>query len=119
VVENGDKDILACLGMYVFNSVATENASSLSPLAYQNKIPAQDLLHWEMMLEAKRMGCHTFDMAGVNPNPQTPKESGIRRFKEKWGGKYVEYNIYHKDMMPWLNKGVRIIKPFVKRLLKR
>ena len=119
MVVNDSDIVLACLGMYIFNGVATEFASSISALAYEKKIPVQDILHWEMMLEAKRMGCHTFDMAGVNPSPQTPKEKGIRQFKEKWGGRYVEYNIYHKDMMLWLNKGVRIIKSLVKRLLRR
>jgi lipid II:glycine glycyltransferase (peptidoglycan interpeptide bridge formation enzyme) len=101
VVKDSNKnEILACLGMYIFNGVATEVASSISPVAYQNKLPAQDLLHWKMMLEAKRMGCHTFDLAGVNPSPVTPKEIGIRRFKEKWGGRYVEYNRYKKDLWP-------------------
>jgi len=87
-------DILATLGMYVFNGVATEISSSLSPKAYEMKIPAQDLLHWHLLLEAKKMGCHTFDLAGVSPNPQNSKEEGIRRFKAKWGGEYVEYYRY-------------------------
>ena len=104
IVADGDHKVLACLGMYIFNGLATEIASSISPEAYEKKLPAQDLIHWEMMLEAKRMGCHTFDLAGVNPDPRTPKEVGIRRFKKKWGGKYVEYNIFQKNMMPMLTR---------------
>jgi len=104
VVKDKYGNVLACLGMYIFNGLATEIASAISPQAYENKIPAQDLIHWELLLEAKRMGCHTFDLAGINPFPKTSKESGIKRFKEKWGGTYVEYNIYLKQMMPWLSQ---------------
>lgn len=93
--------VLACLGMYIFNGVATEVASAITPLAYESKIPAQDYLHWEMMVEAKRMGAAQFDLAGVSPAPSSPKEEGIRRFKEKWGGQYVEYYRYTKSVQPW------------------
>ena len=99
---------LATLGMYTCNGIATEIASSLGPEAHNQKIPAQDLLHWELLLAAKRMGCHTFDLAGVNPAPQTPKEVGIRRFKEKWGGRYVEYNTFAREFgLRKLVSGVR------------
>lgn len=91
VVTSAEGETLATLGMYIFNGVATETSSALTALAYSQKIPAQDLLHWEMMLEAKRAGCHTFDVAGVSPNPADSKSEGIRRFKQKWGGTYTEY----------------------------
>lgn len=116
VVQDSDKTLLACLGMYLFNGVATEIMSSISPVAYEKKLPAQDLLHWKMLLEAKRMGCHTFDLAGFNPDPQNPKELGIRRFKEKWGGEYVQYNVYHKDLMPRLNKFFEHMNSLRKRM---
>ena len=41
-------------------------------------------------------GCTLFDLAGVAPEPANQKEAGIRRFKEKWGGKYVEYSRFEK-----------------------
>jgi lipid II:glycine glycyltransferase (peptidoglycan interpeptide bridge formation enzyme) len=110
IVEDKQGETVAVLGMYIFNGVATEIASSIMPQAYEQKIPAQDLIHWEMMLEAKRLGAHTFDLAGVNPNPQTPKEEGIRRFKGKWGGKYVEYYVYRKNMIPMLKTINKLIK---------
>jgi lipid II:glycine glycyltransferase (peptidoglycan interpeptide bridge formation enzyme) len=102
IAEDQQRDTVAVLGMYIFNGIATEIASGLMPKAYEQKIPAQDLIHWEIMLEARRMGAHTFDLAGVNPNPEDSKEEGIRRFKEKWGGKYVEYYVYRKNMIPML-----------------
>lgn len=94
LVKLPDNIVVATLGMYTLNGVATEIASSLSPLAYELKLPAQDILHWHLLLEAKKMGCHTFDLAGVSPKPDNPKEEGIRRFKSKWGGEYVEYYSY-------------------------
>jgi len=102
IAEDQQRETLAVLGMYIFNGIATEIASGLMPHAHEQKIPAQDLIHWEMMLEAKRLGAHTFDLAGVNPNPQAPKEEGIKRFKEKWGGRYVEYYAYRKNTIPML-----------------
>ncbi len=98
VANSADGEVLGTLGMYYFNRVATEIASSISPAAYQQKIPVQDLLHWEIMLDARRKGCDYFNLAGVNPNPTSAKEHGIRQFKEKWGGRYVEYPIFRKDL---------------------
>ncbi len=103
-------ETLAVLGVYMFNGVATEITSATHPGSYEQKLPAQDLLHWEVIKAAKRAGCHTFDLAGVNPNPQTSKEQGIRRFKEKWGGRYVEYNRFYKPysffakLRSWMTK---------------
>ena len=96
VAKSQEEETLAMWGMYYFNGVATGTASALSPEAISRKIPAQDLLHWEMILEAKRAGCHTFDLAGVNPSPSTSKEEGIRKYKKKWGGQYIEYSRFEK-----------------------
>lgn len=99
---------MAVLGMLIFNGVAREIASAIIPEAYKQKIPAQDLLHWELLLEAKRLKCHTFDLAGVSPNPVSPKEKGIRRFKEKWGGQYIEYYTYKKNIIPFSDKFIKL-----------
>lgn len=100
-VAQKESQVIGMLGMYVFNGVATEIMSALSPDAFEKKLPAQDLLHWEMFTEAMELGCHSFDLSGINPAPQTPKENGIRRFKEKWNGSYVEYNKYLKITKPF------------------
>ncbi|MDD4564891.1 MAG: peptidoglycan bridge formation glycyltransferase FemA/FemB family protein [Eubacteriales bacterium] len=113
-VAQKDNCIIGVLGMFVFNGIAAEIMSALSPEAFEKKLPAQDLLHWEMFLEAKRMGCHTFDLAGINPEPKTAKENGIRRFKEKWNGAYVEYYSYSKITQPILRKAY----VFYKRIKK-
>jgi len=35
----------------------------------------------------------TYDISGVAPDPDSVKEEGIRRFKGKWGGEYLEYPV--------------------------
>lgn len=98
VARAEDKEPLAVLGMTVFNTVAREFNSAMSPRAFTEGIPAQDILHWEMFLEAKALGCSVFDLAGVDPDRKNGKARGIRQFKEKWGGEYVEYQRYHKGL---------------------
>ena len=34
-----------------------------------------------------------YDLTGINPNPKTDKELGIFRYKKKWGGNLVNYNL--------------------------
>jgi len=92
-----DGKIVGTLGMYVYNGCATEIISSTSRYAYANKVHAQDLLKWKMFKFAKNLRCHTWDLNGVNPDPQTDKERGIKQFKAKWGGEYREYFIYDLD----------------------
>ena len=111
-----ERNNLAVVGMYIFNGVATRISSSISSICKEKHIPAQDLLTWHCILEAKCSGCHTFDLAGVSPNPQTPKELGIRQFKEKWGGMYVEYHIYRKEMKPLLNRGIKYLIALKKKV---
>lgn len=86
VAEDRDGTTLATLGTYAFNGVATEIMSLRTRAGQACNLPAQDLLHWEAFLAHKAAGDRWFDLAGYSPDPQTEKEAGIRRFKEKWGG---------------------------------
>lgn len=90
VAENSEGKKLGFLGSYRYDGVAIEIMSALTPLAWQQKIPVQDLLHWEIIKYHKNLGDLYFDLAGFNPNPIAEKENNIKRFKEKWGG--VEYD---------------------------
>ena len=91
VALDSEATVMAVLGMNVFNKTAREFNSAMNPIAYEKRIPAQDLLHWEMIKVAKNDGCTIFNLAGVDPEPKEKKARGIRQFKEKWGGRYVEY----------------------------
>lgn len=95
-IDTGDR-ILAVLAVHIFNQVATEVNSAINPVAFSEKIPAQDLLHWNIMLDMKSQDFKIFDLAGINPNPLDKAALGIRRFKEKWGGEYVEQHRFSKN----------------------
>ncbi len=96
VAQSEKGEIMAVLAMNVFGATAREFHSAMNPQAYVEKIPAQDLLHWEMILAAKALNCEKFNLAGVDPDPQAKKARGIRQFKEKWGGQYLEYPRFSK-----------------------
>lgn len=79
---------LATLGTYTAQGVATEIMSARNPGGPKG-VPAQDALHWSALVLHQGLGDRLFDLAGFSPAPTTPKEEGIRRFKEKWGGRVV------------------------------
>ena len=89
VVEDSSGNVHAALGTYSYNGVATEILSGRTAFGKSSNLPAQDLLHWEAMLHHKRNGDRHFNLAGYSPDPVNEKEAGIRRFKEKWGGREI------------------------------
>jgi lipid II:glycine glycyltransferase (peptidoglycan interpeptide bridge formation enzyme) len=91
---------IAAFAALAFNGWMTEAMIAYSPYALDSRLPAHDLLKWEAMLWGKANGLHTFDLAGVAPEPQSSKEEGIRRFKAKFGGRYVEYETFRKVLRP-------------------
>jgi hypothetical protein len=87
--ESAQGAALATLGTYRFNGLVTEIMSARTASGSRPPLPAQDLLHWEVMRRHRAAGDQVFDLAGFSPEPLTRKEAGIRRFKEKWGGSTV------------------------------
>lgn len=104
LVQDSQKRNLATAGSYFYNGIATRIASAISPVCYKEKIPAQDFLTWNALVAAQKQGCTIFDMAGVNPTPNTAKEKNIKSFKSKWGGDYTEYFLFEKNMIPYMEK---------------
>jgi len=96
IALDDEQRTISTLGVHTFGGLATEIASTLVPAAREKGLPAQDLLHWELIRWAKGEGCRYFDLAGVNPQPRNRAEAGIRRFKEKWGGRLVIFDRFHK-----------------------
>jgi len=57
------------------------------------KLYAQDLLKWNIIEWGIENNFMCYDLAGINPNPTTEKDMGIVRYKKKWGGNLVKYNL--------------------------
>jgi len=106
--------VLAVLGTYHYNGMVTEIASHRTKASYGVNLPVQDLLHWEIMKFHKARGDQYFDLAGYSPDPQTPKEQGIRAFKEKWGGREINISTYTKDLSPLWFRIARKIKNLIR-----
>jgi lipid II:glycine glycyltransferase (peptidoglycan interpeptide bridge formation enzyme) len=87
-VAHHEGEALGTLGTYRWGDLVTEIASSRTPTA--GSLPVQDLLHWHVFEHHANAGAQCFDMAGFEAEPASPKEAGIRRFKEKWGGETVD-----------------------------
>jgi lipid II:glycine glycyltransferase (peptidoglycan interpeptide bridge formation enzyme) len=90
LAEKSDKP-LAGLSVWGYGGNISEFGSYQSEESFREKLYGNDLIKWEVISWGVRNGQRTFDLAGVNPEPQSPKEQGIRQFKEKWGGRYQEY----------------------------
>lgn len=104
---------LALLGTYAFNGVATEIMSVVTVSGRASKLPAQDLLHWEIFRTHKAAGDATFNLAGFNPESTDVREAGIRRFKEKWGGRIVEVPQFEREKAPLRTRLARRARTFL------
>lgn len=92
-VARRDADVIAGLGAWGLGDVAEEWGSFRSPDPSLDGLRGGDLLKWEVSLWARDAGFRWFDLSGVHPSPAAgSKEEAIRRFKEKWGGEYYEYD---------------------------
>jgi hypothetical protein len=114
IAKAADGEIVGVLGSYRCNGVSIEITSALHSRCYTEKLPAQDLLHWHQIKLAKQDGSKFFDFAGVNPKPANPKEVGIKNFKSKWGGQYVEFLRYEKCFNQTDETLRRVFKKFLK-----
>ena len=99
--------VLATLGTYRFNGVATEVMSGRTPAGLAAGAPAQDLLHLEALRAHRDEGDRLFDLAGYAPVPADDRQAGIRRFKEKFGGVEVEVGRYERSRSPVVLRGLR------------
>ncbi|HAS89073.1 MAG TPA: hypothetical protein DCS48_07180 [Desulfovibrio sp.] len=105
---------LGCIGLINHNGVSREIYSGILGFSVQKKYPAQDILHWTLITESKRLGAKLYDLAGVNPEPEEKsKDANILFFKKKWGGDYLEYPTSRFDLIPARNK----ISKFVSNIL--
>lgn len=107
IAKNNSGEVVGTLGFYYTGKVSVEIASCITSEGKSQKLLVQDILHWEAYQMSKNIGCTMFNLAGFSPSPENTKEKGIRRFKEKWNGVYIEYPVYMK--MPKLLRAIKIV----------
>lgn len=74
---------------------------SHSDFSKKHKIYGNDLMQWHLIRWGREHGYRLLDYGGYAVNPMRPKEVGMNQFKERWGGRIVEYNVYSKIYKPW------------------
>ena len=86
------KDGVAAAGAIVmyYKNTATYYFGASDPV--HRAVMAPYLLHWEIMLDAKKRGYKNYDFLGIAPpDAQNHEWSGITEFKKKFGGRTVSY----------------------------
>lgn len=91
---------MAGAGLWHFNGQAHLFTPVQSRLARQRDIYAGDALCWAMIQWCHAQGLRVYDLSGVSPAPASAAEAGIRRFKEKWGGRVIEYPVFTRALKP-------------------
>lgn len=97
-------EVLAVLGSYRYRGLAREIMSARTRAGRENRLPAQDLLHWHTLVHHRDLGDEVFDLAGFAAEPSNSAEAGIRRFKEKWGGVTVVVPIWERRLAGTLRR---------------
>jgi len=62
-----------------------------SKIDFEEKLYAQDLIKWKIIEWGVKNKMKYYNLVGFNPNPISQKEIGVKRYKEKWGGKTVYF----------------------------
>ncbi|MFA5926730.1 MAG: peptidoglycan bridge formation glycyltransferase FemA/FemB family protein [Patescibacteria group bacterium] len=66
---------------YLFGGSSNEHRNLMAPY----------LLHWQIIKDAKQIGCSEYDLFGVAPNDDEKHPwAGVTRFKNQFGGKRVD-----------------------------
>ncbi|MBW2986854.1 GNAT family N-acetyltransferase, partial [Candidatus Woesearchaeota archaeon] len=96
--------------MIVGNKNVAVYGAGASDIEYRQYNP-NNLLLWKAILDAKAAGFKYFDLSSVAHPNRTPKEEGIFKFKESFGGKFTEKNVtrifcskLYEKMYKWLKK---------------
>jgi len=76
----------------LFNNYLREWGIARTQIDTLEKLYSQDLLKWKIIEWGINNKANYYDLSGANPESTNEKESGIFRYKAKWGGKYVEYH---------------------------
>jgi lipid II:glycine glycyltransferase (peptidoglycan interpeptide bridge formation enzyme) len=68
-----------------------ESGVARSKIDAKENLYSQDLIKWNIIEWGIKNKMKYYNLTGFNPNPESPKEEGIFRYKKKWGGERVQY----------------------------
>ena len=80
----------------LFNGNIQLGGVCYSDYARTQSLHANDLMQWHVIEWGHTQHYRTIDWAGYGLAPACEKEVGINRFKAKWGGTVIPYNVYSK-----------------------
>jgi len=97
---------MAAMGVVHYNGNAIEVMSAQSQTNYGENLFAGDLIKWKIIEWGVERGMRSYDLGGINPNPETQKEKNILQFKSKWGGELARKYKFSKNFagMPIFGK---------------
>jgi lipid II:glycine glycyltransferase (peptidoglycan interpeptide bridge formation enzyme) len=107
------------MGVWQYNGYLYEFYSGRSHVADEERLNVGDALKWAIMKWGSEQGHRVYDLAGVAPEPRSPKEQGIYAFKEKFGGTHYEYGLYSSDYRPVRSRLLRRLHGGLRRLRRR
>lgn len=88
-----NEEPIGALKIASFNGYLYEFEVVRSKRDFSEKLYSQDLLKWHIINWGIKNNFLYYDLAGINPNPIDDKERGIFKYKQKWGGKLLPYQI--------------------------
>lgn len=91
------EELLGAIENLVFNKNVIQYGIVNSP---KTQLLGGTFLTWNAIKWSVENNCRTYDMGGINPNPETEKEKSINFYKSKWGGKQQNYIRYVKIRKP-------------------
>ena len=93
-VAEFEGQMISSLVILRFGGWVHELAAHQSQMAHDRKLYGGDMIKWEVIRRESAEGATAYDLCGVNPEPATPKEQDIDRFKKKWGGERVLFPVF-------------------------
>ncbi len=106
-------NLSAAMIIFYQNTAYYHHGGSLSIFS---KIPASYLLHWEIIQEAKKRGCTSYNMWGIAPPNKTNHPwQGLTFFKTGFGGSYYEClptQDYPLTKKYWLNYLIEKVRKY-------
>ncbi|MBM3278753.1 MAG: GNAT family N-acetyltransferase [Candidatus Handelsmanbacteria bacterium] len=97
-----------------FNGYVQLAGICLSDYAWEQGLPANDLMQWHLIRWGRESGKRSVDWSGYTPDPTTDKERGINTFKGKWGGRVIRYGVYDKVYGPRREAAMQWVKDLAK-----